>query len=159
MPRILSPRAILEAQRQNSEAVFLVLVTIFLEGVQPDLLVVNNTEDITSRGQKFVGCPFRISLPEDVDSVITTNAQLEIDNVDPRIWQAVRSLSFSPRVVIEIILASEPDTVLLKTQGLRLREASVTTTTVTGTLIPDSIWQTGFPIDDFDPPQNPGLFA
>jgi hypothetical protein len=159
MPRILSPRAILEAQRQNSEAVFLVLVTIFLEGVQPDLRVVNNTEDVISRGQTFIGCPFRITLPEDVDSVITTNAQLEIDNVDPRIWQSVRSLGFSPRVVIEIILASEPDTVLLKTQGLRLREASVTTTVVTGTLIPDSIWQTGFPIDDFDPAQNPGLFA
>jgi hypothetical protein len=160
MPRSLTPRAILEAQRLNSDAVFLVLVTIYLEGTQPDdLRVVNNTEDIYSRGKLFVGCPFRITLPEDVDGVITSSARLEIDNVDPRIWQAIRSLGFAPRVQIEVILADEPCNVVLATQGLKLREASVSTTIVGGTLVPDSIWQTGFPIADFDPPQNPGLFG
>lgn len=159
MPRPLNPRAILEAQRVNSDAVFLVLVTIFLNGVDQDIRVVNNVEDIWSRGARFIGCPFRITLPEDVDGLITSNASLEIDNVDPRIWQAVRRLGFAPRVSLEVIMASEPDNVLLSTIGLKLREATATTATISGTLVPDSMWQTGFPIADFDPAQNPGLFA
>jgi hypothetical protein len=161
MPRNLSPRAILEAQRLNSDAVFLVLLTVFLEGFrgEQDLRVVNNTEDITSKGRVFVACPFRITLPEDVDEVITSPASLEIDNVDPRIWQSVRMLPFAPRVSIEVILAEEPDTIVLSTVGLKLREATASTTTVSGSLVPDSIWQTGYPVADFDPQQNPGLFT
>lgn len=159
MPRSLTPRAILEAQRTSSDVAFLVLATIRLQGVAPDIFVVNNTEDIVSRGVTFVGCPFRITLPEDVDHVITSDAQIEIDNVDPRIWQAVRQLGFAPDILLEVVISAELDTPLLVTKGLKLRQATVTTQTVSGTLVPDSIWQTGFPSDDFDPAQNQGLFA
>lgn len=159
MPRTLTPRAIIEAQRQNSNAVFLVLLTIQFQGWWPDLHVVNNSENITSRGMLFYGWPFKITLPEDVDSIIAASATVEIDNVDPVIWQSIRALHWSPTVVLEVIISDEPDSVVLTTTGLRLREASVTSTVVSATLIPDSIWQTGYPISDYDPAQNPGMFA
>lgn len=159
MPRPLSPRAIIEAQRVNSTEVFLVLATVFMGGATEDIRIVNNTENLVSRGQTFIGIPLRITLPEDPEEFITSNASVEIDNVDPSIWQGLRSLGFSPSIMLEVVLASEPDTVILATTGLRLREATATTTTVSGTLVPDSIWQTGFPEGDFDPPQFPGLFT
>jgi hypothetical protein len=159
MPRTLSPRAILEAQRQNSTDVFLVLISIWMNGVTENICVVNNSENIVSRGVTFIGCPFRITLPEDVDQIVTSTASIELDNVDPRIWQAIRLLTFSPWVSIEVIIASEPDNVILATAGMRLREATATTKVISATLVPDSIWQTGYPEGDFDPPQNPGLFA
>lgn len=159
MPRPLSPRAIVEAQRVNSQEVFLVLFTIGMGGTAPDVRIVNNTEDLMSRGQNFIGIPVRITLPEDPEEFITSNASVEIDNVDPNIWQGLRALTFSPSIMIEIVLASEPDTVILATSGLRLREATATTAVVSATLVPESIWQVGYPEGDFDPPQFPGLFT
>lgn len=159
MPRLLTPAAIRAAQRENSDEVFLVLLTIrTTPETAEDIRVVNNTEDITSRGLNFLACPFSLSLPDSSDSTFTT-AQLEIDNVDTRIWQGVRVLNQSAPVLIEVVLASEPDTLVLVTEGLILREATATLTKITGTLLPDTIWQKGFPADDFDPAQNPGMFG
>jgi hypothetical protein len=161
MPRTLTPRAILEAQRTNSNAVFLVLMTIHIYEVLAvdDIRIVNNTEDLWSLGRLFIGYPFRITLPEDVDEVITSQATVEIDNVDPRIWEMLRGLTFSPRVTLEVVIADEPDSTVLSTTGLKLREATATTRVISATLIPDTIWQQGYPEGDFDPPQNPGLFS
>jgi hypothetical protein len=158
MPRALTPRAVLEAQRENSGDVFLALVTIHMGGVTDDIRVVNNTENIMSRGVEFIGCPFSISLPDDLEQA-TTSARLSIDNVDTRIWQGVRMLGFAPDVVIEVVMASQPDEVVMATMGLKLRDATANLQTVSGTLVPDSIWQSGYPEGDFDPPQNAGLFA
>jgi hypothetical protein len=159
MPRALTPRAVLESQRENSGDVFLVLLTIYLKGdPAEDIRVVNNVEDVVSRGNKFLACPFGIALPDDLEYA-STSARLTLDNVDPAIWQGVRLLGFAPDVGIEVVLASEPDNVVLSTVGLKLREASATKSTVTGTLVPDTIWQSGYPEGDFDPPQNPGMFA
>lgn len=159
MARPLSTRAIIEAQRINSDAVFLVLMTVFMENIEPDIFIVNNTENVASLGRQFIGCPFKLTLPEDTDQVLTSPCSIEIDNVDPRIWQGLRSLGFSPRVDIEVILSDEPDTILIKTEGLRLRQASATITTISASLIADSIWQQGYPQDDFDPRQNQGMFT
>jgi hypothetical protein len=158
MPRSLTPRAILEAQRQNSDDTFLVLLSILLNGTAEDIHVVNNTVNITSRGVEYLACPFQIVLPDDVEYALT-NARLELDNVDPKIWQGIRLLSFAPEVRLEVILASDPDSVILGSSGLKLREASATNTVISGTLVPDTIWQAGFPEGDFDPPQNRGLFT
>jgi len=158
MPRSLTPRAVLEAQRENSDEAFLVLLTLRMNGVTDDIRVVNNTVDVTSRGENFIACPFKITLPDDLEFA-TTNARLELDNVDPSIWQAVRELSFAPEVLLEVVLAGEPDSVVLATVGLKLREASATSSVISGTLIPDTIWQAGYPEGDYDPPQNPGMFT
>jgi hypothetical protein len=159
MPRPLSPRAILEAQRLNSDEVFLTLITILMDGAADgDIRVVNNTEDIVSRGETFLACPFQIVLPDEVDYA-TTNARIEIDNVDPSIWQGIRALGFAPEVRLEVILASETDVVLISSAGLKLREAIATSTVISGVLVPDTIWQTGYPEGDYDPPQNRGLFT
>jgi hypothetical protein len=68
-------------------------------------------------------------------------------------------LTAAPIITMEVILASAPDDVMLQTTGLRLREASVTNQSITGKLVPDTIWQGGFPAHDFDPAQNPGMFS
>lgn len=159
MPRSLTPTAILAAQRENSTDVFLVLVTIFLGGAPTeDIRVVNNTVNIVSRGITYLACPFSITLPDDLENA-TTSARLSIDNVDPSIWQGVRALGFGPSVSIEVVMASEPDTVVLATSGLVLREAQATKSAINGTLVPESIWQVGYPEGDFDPAQNPGMFG
>lgn len=153
----LSPTAIRAAQAENNPDPFLVLLTFVLMPDAPDVRVVNNTVDIVSRGATFLGCPFALLLPESSEKVIN-EATLEIDNVDTRIWQGVRVLTRAPDVIFEVVLASQPDAVLLASDGLKLREATASLSKVRGRLVPDSIWQAGFPAHDFDPPQNAGLF-
>jgi Domain of unknown function (DUF1833) len=158
MARTLTPRAVLEAQRENSSDTFLVLLTIHMAGTTEDIRVVNNTVNVASRQQIFTACPFSVTLPDDME-YSTTSARLSVDNVDPSIWQGIRQLGFAPEITLEVIVASEPDTVVMSTVGLKLREASATKAVIAATLVPDTIWQQGFPEGDFDPPQNQGMFT
>lgn len=154
----LTTAALRAANAENNPDPFLVLMTIKLAPEGEDVRVVNNTEDVTSRGQVFIACPFAIALPEASENVIT-NAEVQIDNVDTRIWQGVRALTFAPEVLLEVVLASAPSTVLIGTDGLKLRETTATQRTISGKLVPDSVWTAGFPAHDFDPAQFQGMFG
>jgi hypothetical protein len=154
----MSIAAIRQAQDENSNQPFLVLLTFYLAPATTDVRIVNNTLDIVSRGQTFIGCPFAIALPDGTDQ-IATGAEIEVDNVDTRMWQGVRALSEAPLVKVEVVLSTAPNTVLVDTDGLRLREVTATRATLRGKLVPDSIWQAGFPAHEFDPRQFQGLFG
>lgn len=158
MPRQLTLQAVRQSIKENASDPFLVLLTIEVDAPGQSIRVVNNTEDIVSRGQTYIGCPFSIALP-DINDHTMSEAQLSIDNVDPRIWQGVRALDTAPSVLLEVIMASEPDAPMFRSEGLRLREASADLRTVSGKLIPDTIWRMGFPAHEFDPSQNPGMFG
>lgn len=158
MPRLLNRQAIREAQLENSSDVFLVLLTIVLEPEEPNVYLVNNTEDVVSRGTNFIGCPFSISLPDSTDRTIN-DASIAIDNVDPRIWRGARMLSKAPEMVLEVIMASDPDEVLMTSSGLKMREANATKAVIQGKLTVETVWQNGFPAHDYDPSQNPGIFG
>lgn len=158
MPRSLTLQAVRQSIKEHGEDPFLVLLTIEVDAPGEKIYIVNNTEDIVSRGVTFIGCPFSLSLP-DINDTSLAETSLTIDNVDPRIWQGVRMLNTAPMILMEVILASDPDTPMLATTGLRLREASANTTSITGKLVPDTLWQIGFPAHDFDPSQNPGMFG
>jgi hypothetical protein len=158
MPRLLDRQAVAVAQLENTDEVFLLLMTIKLEPEEADIFIVNNTVDIVSRGVTFIGCPFSLSLPDSNDRTIN-DASLAVDNVDDRIWKGVQALSRAPEILLEVIMASRPNDVVMASGGLFLREASATNTTVTGKLMAETVWQAGFPAHDFDPSQNPGIFG
>jgi hypothetical protein len=153
---MLDRNAIREAQSEHSSDVFLVLLTIL--ATTPPVRIVNNTENITSRGEEFIACPFAIAFPDSSDYTIN-DAQIQIDNVDVRIWAAARQVDDAPEVLLEVILASDPDEVLLATTGLKLREASATHAVISGKLLAETVWHAGFPAHDYDPLQNPGIFG
>jgi hypothetical protein len=155
MPRALSPSAIRASQRENNPDPFLLLLSVNVGAEWVRL--VSNTENIYSRGVLFLGCPFSFVLPDSLEQALS-EATIQIDNVDTRVWQGLRLIETAAYVIIEIILASEPDTILLSSDGLRLREATATTATISAKIVPDTIWQQGFPAHDYDPAQNEGLF-
>jgi hypothetical protein len=156
MPRQLSPSAIKASQKENNPDPFLLLLTLT---IGPDVVrLVSNTEDIVSRGDNFIGCPFKFVLPDSIEQALT-EASIEIDNVDVRIWQGLRMLEAAADILIEIVLASERDTILLRSEGLKLREATADSRVITAKVVPDTIWQLGFPAHDYDPAQNQGLFG
>ena len=111
------------ATAQHTDEVYLVLVTfshpdLAALGIQyPELGVsdgalrfVNNTVDITSRGEVFKAYGFDFTPPGQGENERQI-ATLVIDNVDRRIMLAIRSLQSRPTVLVEVVLGSDPDTV------------------------------------------------
>jgi hypothetical protein len=149
MPRSLSPAALASANAQSTDEVWLVLLTIEHNEIDAPIRVVNNTEDIVSRGQTYIGFPFDFELPgEDADA--PTKARR-------RIVEAVRTISSPPLVTLEVILASAPDTVEFSFSGLTMREIDYDVSSVSGDLLFESIFAE--PVTyTMTPSRFPGLF-
>lgn len=155
MPRTLSNTALASLNAAETGEVWLVLLTITNPGITT-IRVVNNTEDITSRGNVYQAFPFEIELPgQDPDS--PASARLRIDNVDKRIVEAVRSISTPPNITIEVILASQPDTVEIAYADLTLRSVEYDADSVRGELTFESIFSEPVTLS-VTPNRFPGLF-
>src|SRR3546814_2953364 len=94
------------AYAQDTDEVWLVLLTIDHANIDPSVRVVNNTEAITSRSNEYVAFPFDITLPDSREGSPPA-ARLAIDNVSRKIAEAVRTINTTADVTIQIIRASE----------------------------------------------------
>jgi len=157
MPRSLTPAAISAAQATTSPDVFLALLTITISPTETWRLV-GDTQDRTSRGMVFTAWPFEVVLPDDAETM-PSSIKVRLDNVDPRLWALPRQAGTMPSVKLEVILAREPDAVLLTVDGLKMRAATATTPLIEAELFLDSIWQLGYPAHDYTAAEYPGLFA
>ena len=156
MPRGLSPTAIASGNTQETSEVWLILVTISHASLASPIRVVNNNEDITSRGLLYLAFPFQIILPgEDPDSV--SKAVLRFDNADRTAIAAIRGLDTAPSVSLEVILARRPDIVEISFPGLMLRNATYDAFTIEGELYFEAL--VSEPITySMTPSRFPGLF-
>lgn len=127
--------AYLEQQiSDHADDPLLYLLTIAHDDLPEPMRFVRNHVDIVSRGMTFTAFPFDFVRPGDGENG-PSRARLAIDNVDRRIVEAVRSLATPPVLVIEVILASAPDTVQETFQLFRLTTVSADRFTVEGELV------------------------
>jgi hypothetical protein len=157
MSRILSTAARQAMFAAETEQVFLLLLTIAHADLAETIRVAHNSQDVVSRGETYLAYPFRIELPADRDDQVA-QVQLSIDNVDRQIVQAVRSLSGSPSVTLEVVLASSPDLLEAGPFEFSLLDAGYDALTVTGTLGYEDVLNEPYPGDSFTPNLFPGMF-
>ncbi len=136
---------------------FLVLLTIDHTDISPPIRVVNNTANVTSRGDEFIAFPFDIELPRD-DAEAPPRARLTIDNVTREIAQSIRLITSAPTVLIEVIRASVPDTVEVSFPVFFLRDVKSDRLKVSGELVVEDLMTEPFPAGQFTPAHFPGLF-
>lgn len=141
----------------ESDEVFLVLLTIDHDSLDEPIRVVNNLEKITSRGEEFIAFPFDISLPDDKEDA-PPRARLAIDNVSREIGQAIREIVGPPSVMIEVVMASAPDTVEASFPNFLLRNVSYDAAVVSGELMVEDLTREPFPARKFTPGAYPGVF-
>jgi hypothetical protein len=141
---------------ETSQA-FLLLLTIDHTDIDPPIRVVNNTEDVTSRGDEFIAYPFELQLPDNVAEA-PPRAKLVIDNVSREIAQSIRLITSAPTVLIELIRASVPNTVEVSFPLFALRDIKWDMLTVSGELVLEDLMSEPFPADQFTPAYFPGLF-
>lgn len=131
--RTLSTNALSSAFAQQTDEVWLVLLTIDHPSLTTPLRFVNNMESVTSRGDLFIAFPFEIEFPEqDPDSA--GEARITIDNIDRQIVTTIREITSPPSVTLEVVLASTPSTVEASFTGMVLRDVKYDAVKVSGTL-------------------------
>ncbi len=145
------------AFQQDTEDVFLVLLTITHDDLTTPIRVVNNNEDITSRGDLFVAFPFEIILPDSKNDS-SPRSRLVIDNVTAEIATAIRSITSAPLAAIELIMASDPDTVEKSYTVFRLHNVQWTAMQMSAELIIEFLETEPYPALKFTPNYFPGLF-
>ena len=157
MARTITAAAVREMLAQNSAEVFLVLLTFSHPSIAA-LRLVNNTQDVISRGNTYVAFPFDITLPNDVaDRMVSV--QLSINNVDRRLIDEIRAVSEPITVTLEIIAASAPNTVEVGPFSFTMVSADYNQETITASLTYEPVLSEPFPARSFDPRDFPGLFG
>lgn len=157
MSRSLSLAARQGINAQETDEVFLLLLTLDHEDIAEPIRVVNNMEDVISRGDTYIAYPFEIALPdEDPESV--ARVTLRIDNVDREIVKSLRAIASPLSVALEVVMASSPDLVEAGPFNMTLVSAEYDALTVTGELAFEDVLNEPFPGHAYVPSDYPGLF-
>ncbi len=111
MARTMSTTALAAISAQQTSEVFLYLlhVSLTLDGTLEHFYFVNNTQSITRDGQVYSPLGFRIVLPSEGEHI--TTATITIDAVDREIIEVMRRAEDIPKVSFSLILASRPNDV------------------------------------------------
>jgi hypothetical protein len=104
----------------------------------------------------YIAFPFQLDLPgEDQDAA--SPARLRIDNVDRQIVEAIRGLSGPPTANLEVVLASQPETVEIGFYDLTIRSADYDAMVIEAAMTYEAIFTE--PVSfDMTPSRFPGLY-
>lgn len=157
MSRSLSTLARIAVCGAETQDAFIILLTLAHPDLSAPIRVCSDAVDMNSRGAVFTAFPFALTLPDDDDSQ-QPRARLSIDNVDRQIVAAVRAISSSPSVLIEIVRAQTPDTVEAAFADFRLTDVTYDSHRVEGNLTIEDFTAEPYPAACFTPALFSGLF-
>jgi len=157
MSRSLSSTAIQAINGQETAEVFIILLTLDHPDLSQPIRVSSDSVATTSRSNTFVSFPFQLSLPDDKENS-SPRARLSIDNVDRQIVTALRSINSAPTLLMEIILASDPDIVEASFPDFKLTNVSYNARIVEGDLTIEDFTSEPYPSAVFSPGFFPGIF-
>jgi hypothetical protein len=157
MSRTVTNAFIAACNAQETDEVFIILVTFDHSILSEPIYLCNNSVNIVSRGKEFLALPMEITLSDDSDDR-PPQAKIVFDNIDRRLVEIVRSIESPPSVSLEIIKLSDPETVEVELTDFILRGVDYNTLTIEGTLSLEGLFlepAIGF---SFTPSYFPGLF-
>lgn len=157
MANQLSPELLAQLFAQESNDPFLILVTLSHANFADDIRLVNNTVNITSRGNVFQAFPMNIRLPID-DGESARNFVIEFDNVSLTLIEEIRTNTTPIGVKIEMILASLPNAVQMSQEELIIQSVSYNKSKVVATIVLDNFLNTEMTSEKYTPSVFPGLF-
>jgi hypothetical protein len=142
----------------SADEPFLVLLEITHADLAVPVRVVNDTQNLTSNGIEFIGCPFNVTLPDDVAGQMP-QAQLEVDNIgrDLTQWLEFSRGGQGARCRIIQVMRSDPDTIEFD-MTLDLTNMKITNETVSGSLGFENMLNRTGTIPTFTPQNAPGLW-
>lgn len=157
MARPLSATARAAVYAPETDEVFLLLLTFEEDSLDEPIRVVHNTEDIVSRGETFLAFVFSLELPVESGDA-PRPVRIILDAVDQSIIRAIRLAVGQPKVTLEVVLASDPDTIEAGPFLFRLESASYTAVSVVGEISFENVEQVRSNNHKFTPYLFPDLF-
>jgi hypothetical protein len=156
MPRLL-PSAVKEAiNAQETSEGFIILLEI-TDNSDHTQYFCDDTTDRTDGVNTYVAYPFEIQWPQMVEGRMTEGS-LTFDNVSRILVEVLRSQPRALRVKIKVALLSDISVIAAETPQFYWRSLTFTPTTITGTLLLDSIIGEPFPKDLMSGKLFPALF-
>jgi len=148
------------ANSQETDKVFLTLLTIDHADLAEPIRATSDTVDTVSRGNTFVAFHFELNLPTSSDGQIPST-KLSISNVDRRIVEAIRKMSPGSdpaSVLIEVVMADDPDTIEMDLDGFSLTNVTYDRKKCEGNVTLENFYQEPWPKDTFNPNTAEGMF-
>lgn len=142
---------------QDTEEVYLPLLTIEEQSLAAPIRVVYNTENVESRGETYVAYQFDLTLPTDEEESPPA-ARLTIDNVSKDIADALRAMTEPATFTIEVIRASAPDDVEISWTSFKLTNVQGDVFQISGDLTLEDVTTEPYPYLTFNPKAFRGLF-
>lgn len=142
---------------QNTDQVFLWLLTITHEATGETHRLVSNIDDIVSRGETYMAFPFEFVLPSD-DGETLPEIPIVIHYVSDELVALLRKHADGVVVLAEIILASAPDQPEYTIEDLVIKTVTYDAGQVTLTAKVEDLMSQRFPADDYLPRSFPGMF-
>ena len=156
MSNNVSAELLAQMYGQESDDPFMMFVTLSHADFDT-LYLVNNVVNQTSRGQEYQAFPMTIRLPND-DGETAREVLIDFDNVSLELIDELRSVTTPMDVKIEMILASDVDTVQLSLEELKLRSVSYDKQKISAKLYMDSFLNVELTSEKYTPTKYPGLF-
>lgn len=169
MSRAVSISAMQAMHDAETDDYEIILLTVHHPGLDEPIRVSTDAtqriretaEDIVygtiSNGDEYVFVGIDIALPsQSEDSPPET--RITIDNIDPAIVEALRSISGSPEVDIAVVMYSSPDEIQVYYPSFTMPVATFDEMTVTGALTLDMMMNEPAPGDVMGPKYFPGQF-
>jgi hypothetical protein len=153
----LSATARVALTAQETDQVFLMLLTIDPGNGEAPTRVVNDFASLSSRGQTYLAFPFEVDLPGD-DAETLRRVRLRIDNVHRDLVPMLRGIAAPPRVTLEVVRAAEPDIVEAGPFDLKFVSVGYNAQVIEVDLGAEDILNQRFPAGDYSPADYPGLF-
>lgn len=157
MPNTLSPELIAQLMKTNSEDPFLTLLTLTHPDFPAPIRLVNNSENIISRGDTYTAFPFRLTLPVD-DGETLREVSIDFDNVSLELLDEIRSVTTAIDVKMEMILASIPDDVQIQLSELKIGNVNYSQYMISAKLYMDDFLSSALTSESYTPTNYPGLF-
>lgn len=157
MSNELTPELIAQLFAQESNDPFLMLVTITHITMLDPIYLCSNSVNVVSRGNTFVPFPMAIVLAPD-DGESNREIQMTFDNVSREIIDELRSVTDPLSVVVEMVLASNPDYVQIAIEDLKIKNITYDRSRITARLFLDSFLNVGLTAERYTPLNYPGLY-
>lgn len=152
--RTISTNARAALYAAQSDEVWLQLLTVEHDDIATPIRLVCNTEDVVSRGDTYTAFPFEISIPATAQETV----ELVVDNVTRELIEEVRGIDTPLTLTLEVVLASDPDTVEAGPFAFQSRAVEYDVQRMRFTLAYEPLLQEPFPAYTYTPIEYPGLF-
>ncbi len=154
MSNTLSERVRRAAYGQETDEVFIPLLTINHPSLSNPIRVSGDRVDTISRTDTYTAFPFDLPEPPDLtDEVASTT--LTIDNVDQQIMLAIRGIADRPTLTLEVVLASDPDIVEIGPIEMEMVGIEADAFQIRAELRYDDPLEDQYPANSFNPNDTP----